>query len=146
MPKRDIMHRHSAWLEIVETDLNSAKVLLKSGLFSTALFHGQQAAEKALKAYLVLKKGSVYKTHDLVKLVVLCTQIDADFKHFTEIAITLNPFSTEHRYPSEHDIPDAHEVRKAIKQAQKIVVFVVKKMATPTTGIINIFDLDTEDQ
>jgi len=51
------MQKHEHWLFIAEEDLDSAKILLAESLM-TALFHIQQCAEKSLKAYLILARGS----------------------------------------------------------------------------------------
>ena len=65
------MQEHEKWLKIAEVDLKSAKGLLKLQIFSTATYHCQQTAEKALKAYLAFKKHRIVKIHDLMKLIML---------------------------------------------------------------------------
>ncbi len=49
------MQKHEEWLVFAEQDLKSAKIILKSNesIIGPALFHTQQCAEKALKAYLI---------------------------------------------------------------------------------------------
>ena len=128
------MQEHNKWLKIVEDDLKSAKGLLKIEVFSTATYHCQQAAEKALKAYLVFKNHKVIKIHDLVELIALCCELDKDFERLYNDAEHLNPFSTKFRYPTEFDIPDYQDTKSAIKQAERIVNFVLKKIAEPETG------------
>lgn len=46
------MEIHEEWLFKANSDLESAKVLLKNNLLDTAIYHTQQSAEKALKGYL----------------------------------------------------------------------------------------------
>ena len=92
------MHVHEHWYMIALEDLDSAKHLL-SRSFMTTLFHVQQCAEKALKSYLVLKKGSIKKTHDLILLVNICMEIDQSFEELRPLAIELNPYETLGRYP-----------------------------------------------
>lgn len=123
------MQEHKRWLKIVEDDLKSARVLLGIEVFSTATYHCQQAAEKALKAYLVFKDYEVIKTHDLTKLVTLCCKIDRNFQNLYKDVGLLNPFSTKFRYPTEFDIPDHKAATAALKQAEKIVKFVLKKIS-----------------
>jgi len=55
------------WMGFAARDLQAAEILLATpGQESNACFLAQQAAEKALKAYLVaLGEGSVPRTHDL---------------------------------------------------------------------------------
>lgn len=45
------MQKHNEWLHFAHMDLKSAKLLAENDLLSPALFHTQQCAEKALKAY-----------------------------------------------------------------------------------------------
>jgi len=128
------MQEHKRWLKIVDQDLKSAKALLKVELFSTANYHCQQAAEKALKAYLVFKNYKTIKTHDLVKLIVKCSQFDRTFEKLYDDAEHLNPFATKFRYPTEFDLPDFQDTKKSIQRIQKIVNFVLKKIAKSGTG------------
>jgi hypothetical protein len=51
----------------------------------------------------------------------------------------LAPFATKFRYPTEFDIPDFADSESAIKQAQRIVAFVVKKISQAGTGQISLF-------
>ena len=55
------------WLVKADHDLGSAKRLMtgKDSFLDTAVYHCQQAAEKALKAYLTLKDTPFQKVHDL---------------------------------------------------------------------------------
>ncbi len=130
---------HEDWLKIAKTDLLSAKVLLKNELFSTAVYHCQQASEKSLKGYLAFQKQEILKTHDLIKLNWLCVQIDQNFNKLNEIVEQLNPFATKFRYPTEHDIPESDDVKIAIKSAQSIMRFVLKKISEPESDQLDIF-------
>ena len=134
------MQEHEKWLKIAREDLLAAKGLVKLELFSSAAYHCQQSAEKSLKAYLVFKKHTVVKTHDLIKLLELCMSFDGEFEKKFDAADYVNPFSTKFRYPTEFDIPDIAETELAIKHAQSITAFVVKKITEPQTGQKDIFD------
>lgn len=133
------VHNYKAWLRIAQEDLSAAKGLLRLELFSTVTFHCQQAAEKSLKAYLFFNTQSVLKTHDLLLLLELSMHIDKDFKKIINAASYLNPFSTKFRYPTEYDIPDFADAELAIKQAQKIMALVIKKISEPRTEQKNLF-------
>lgn len=65
-------------------------------------------------------------------------KVDEDFEKIFDAASYLNPFSTKFRYPTEYDIPDFADAEYAIKQAQKIVSFVIKKIGEPKTGQTNL--------
>jgi len=133
------MQEHEQWFLIAKEDLHVAKILLKYERFSAVTYHSQQAAEKAFKGYLVFKNQEVLKTHDLIKLVGLCVKFDRTFEVFLDIVECLNPFSTKFRYPTEYDIPDLEDAALAVKHAQSIMRFVLKKILEPVTGQIDIF-------
>lgn len=134
------MQEHESWLNIAREDLAVAKVLLPQEFFTPVTYHCQQAAEKTLKGYLVFKKQDVIKTHDLLKLVILCKKFDKDFEKLDNATEQLNPFSTKFRYPTEFDIPDLADSKLAINHAESIIKFVLKKMAMPETGQKEIFN------
>ena len=133
------MQEHEKWLRIAKEDLLAAKGLVKLELFSAVVYHCQQAAEKALKGYLVYKDQEITKTHDLLKLLESCLTFDTNFRQLYEATKLLNPFSSKFRYPSEFDIPDLADAELAIKHAQSIMAFVVKKISEPETGQTNMF-------
>ncbi len=134
------MHGHDEWLRISREDLLAAKTLLKVELFSSVEYHCQQSAEKALKAYLVFKKQKIVKTHDLLWLVKQCVKLDRSFEKMFDAAEQLNPFSSKFRYPTEFEIPDLDDAKSAIRQTQEILRFVLKKIAGPEAGQIDIFE------
>lgn len=139
MQSHNVANSYEAWLKIAQEDLKAAKGLLTLELFSTVTFHCQQAAEKSLKAYIISHKQPILRTHDLLLLLELCMKLDKNFEKIFDAASYLNPFSTKFRYPTEYDIPDFADADCAIKQAQKIVTFVVKKNSQPKTHQINLF-------
>lgn len=118
------MRAHEHWFMIALEDLDSAKHLL-SGSFMTTLFHVQQCAEKSLKAYLVLKKGSIKKTHDLVLLVNICMEVDQSFEELRPLAIELNPYETLGRYPdSSFKKINQNKMQQLIERSEFIFNFV----------------------
>lgn len=66
--------KHKIWLAYAEDDLKVAKVIIQSTNTSViaVLFHAQQCAEKALKAYLVYHTITFRRSHDLAELVKAC--------------------------------------------------------------------------
>jgi len=133
------MREHEKWLQVAKEDLLAAKNLVKVELFSAVVYHCQQTAEKSLKGYLVFKEQEILKTHDLIKLTKLCTELDQSFAVLYEKVEYLNPFSSKFRYPSEDEIPDLEAAQLAVKHAQSIMSFVGKKIAEPETGQTTIF-------
>lgn len=126
------MHNHEAWLIKAQSDLISSKKLFSDTDDRTldgAVYHTQQCAEKALKAFLVFKQQPIFKTHDLERLIELCSAIDTTFKDLLSAAAILNPYATEFRYPDDLLFPEREEVEEAIKYAESILSFVQKKIS-----------------
>jgi len=76
------------WLLKADHDLRSAVRLMTGGeeaLLDTAV-HCQQAAEKALKAYLTAHNVMFPKVHLLLPLLALCADIDNSFSQLVEAA------------------------------------------------------------
>jgi HEPN domain-containing protein len=84
-----------------EDEFADADDLRKRGRLYLALFHLQQAAEKALKAYLYLKTKSieVFYTHSLDDLLKMAVEAD---KRFTAVAHAkkLDRYYIATRYPN----------------------------------------------
>lgn len=118
------MRIHEHWHLIALEDLDSAKYLSLLS-FTTMLFHVQQSAEKALKSYIVLKKGSVKRTHDLIELIEICMETDKEFETLRSIVAELNPYQTLGRYPSPtFEKPCQEAMRNLINQSEFIFNFV----------------------
>jgi HEPN domain-containing protein len=92
-----------------------------------AVFHCQQCAEKALKAYLAAHEIDPPKIHHLPILCKMCADIDANFQSIMDMASDLNPYAVAARYPKQLVSDDA-EVKLAIDKAQRIYDFCVAKI------------------
>jgi HEPN domain-containing protein len=101
------------------------------------IYHTQQCAEKALKAFLAFHLQEYPKTHDLGVLVNLCAEINPVFYELLDTAINLTPNATEFRYIDaleEADeltdlLPPQDEVQIAIEYATNILNFVKQKIS-----------------
>lgn len=122
---------HSIWLEFAFNDLKAAQILINndSPLIQPALVLSQQAAEKALKAYLLYSNKPIIKTHDLLRLVNKCEKLDSDFTQLIESAAELTPHCSTSRYPdSAFCVPDVTTAIMLVKQAEQIYNFVLQKI------------------
>lgn len=134
---------HDAWMRISREDLLAAKGLIKLELYSASVYHSQQSTEKTLKAYLVFKNYPIVKTHDLIQLLEMCMSFDAEFRQKFDAVDFLNPFASKFRYPTEFDLPELKDAELAVKHAESIMRFVLKKIAEPGTGQNTIIDART---
>lgn len=100
------------WIDIASKDLSSAIKLATppEPQWETAVYHCQQAAEKATKALLILHGQTPPKLHDIGLLVDKLEQFDHHLSDLTIAAERLTDFATKYRYPSFDDDPLTHEV------------------------------------
>lgn len=114
------------WLDRAEEDLLSAQVLLKDGrCLENCAFHCQQAIEKALKAYLLLRSGQLLDGHSLTWLCKQAMAHDQEFRSWLDECAILNGYYISTRYPT--DIPDeitTREAKKAVSLAEQVYGFI----------------------
>lgn len=92
------------WLVRAVGDIAAAERLLKPpALFSTAVFHCQQAAEKALKGFLAWHDIPFRKTHNLEEIGEACIAIDANLRAAVDRAVPLTEYAWKFRYPGPTD-------------------------------------------
>jgi len=115
------------WLIKSQRDLGAAQLLLASeaAYLDVSVYHCQQAAEKAIKAYLVYRAIEFPKTHNLVALLALCLPIESKFGEWRQMGITLNPYATAYRYPGAALEPERAEAEQACAMAEAFVAFVI---------------------
>jgi len=114
------------WLARSDEDLRVAQLLLAATPphLGTAAYHAQQAAEKALKAFLAAHGLPFRPTHDLVDLRRQCERVDPRFAQFSGVAQLLTPYATRFRYPGGPLHPAQAEAEQAHQDADHIVRFV----------------------
>jgi HEPN domain-containing protein len=110
------------WLEIAKSDLGASKKLLEAdeGFSAQAAFFAQQAAEKAIKGFLVWHQERFKKEHDIRYLVNLALKKDPTLKSKIDEATTLNPFAVTFRYPGEEEELSIKDVLQAIAIAKDL--------------------------
>lgn len=88
------------WLRQAEKDLESARDSSKAGHYEWACFQSQQAAEKALKAFLYSKGLRAILTHSIRELALDCSEYETDFSNFLSQAKVLDTYYIPTRYPN----------------------------------------------
>ncbi len=114
-----------AWLKKAEGDIKIIKKCLRDDdeTLDGAVYHAQQAAEKALKAFLIFQQQEIPKIHDLLRLLKLCAKIDFSFIQLEDYAADLTMYVTYARYPDDWFVVDRPEAESALKKAIFIVQF-----------------------
>jgi len=116
------------WLTKSQHDLGSAHRLMEGEepYLDTAVYHCQQAAEKAIKAYLTYGDIFFERTHNLIALLAFCMPSEPTFAQWRAEAEMLTPYATEFRYPGDILNPEMDEVKQALVAAESIVDFVIQ--------------------
>lgn len=110
------------WLVRADTDLRLGERALEAPpIASGAAYHAQQAAEKALKAFLAAHDLPFRRTHDFVELLTQCVALDPVLSQFDATARTLAPYATEFRYPGGTLEPPLRVAETAVKEASELV-------------------------
>jgi HEPN domain-containing protein len=95
--------------------------------YDVAVYHCQQAAEKAVKAFLVHHGKPYEKTHDIEVLIDLASEVDSSFNRLADAADALTPYATRFRYPNATFAvePLPAEYKEAEQHAQAVFDFVL---------------------
>ena len=120
------------WLTKAREDLKAAELLLAGGslLPPQAAFRGQQAAEKAQKAFLTWHKRIFPKTHDLRVLGAACVTIDPTLGGVSSSVAPISGYAVETRYPSPWGAPTVAEAQEAIRLAREMYDAVIARLPT----------------
>lgn len=102
------------WFEQAEADLRAAEISLAGGVFEWTCFQSQQAAEKALKAFLHAEGTVAVLTHSVRRLIGECATREAAFEGLDEAARFLDQHYIPTRYPNglDEEIPPARYYRR----------------------------------
>ena len=95
------LERSRALLAAAERDLRALRGMNDSEVFGDEIagFHAQQAAEKMLKAWLVLSGDSFPLTHDLDYLIRRLERQEPEVGRFEQL-VEYNPYAVQFRYES----------------------------------------------
>ncbi len=120
------------WLQKAALDLRGARLDLGANppLTEDALFHCQQIAEKALKAFLVWHDVAVRKTHSIEELGHAACLIEPALEPLVNEAVPLTEYAWAFRYPGALLSPDPGEAMKALDVAVKLALAVLSRLPT----------------
>lgn len=118
------------WIKKSSSDLKASQKLLDDEeTLDCAVFHAHQCAEKIFKAFLVLTKQPIPKTHNLGFLLSSCADSDpTTFMLLKEEAKNLNPYCHESRYPNDNFYVDNQIAQQAVTMAERVFCIVKKTL------------------
>lgn len=119
-----------AWLTRAAGDLRAAQILLDAEppLAADAAFHCQQAAEKALKAFLSWHGRTFRKTHNLGELSLPVLELAPNLEQVLRDASGLTEYAWKFRYPGELEEPTLEECEEAITQARAVYDSIIAEL------------------
>jgi len=126
-PDPELIAETHGWIEKAKHDLRMAELALGDShpLTDQAVFHAQQAAEKALKSFLTWHRQSFRKTHHLEELGEQCLAIDATLRTSVDNAVPLTEYAWHYRYPSVDADPPPAEAEEALSIARALLAAVL---------------------
>jgi HEPN domain-containing protein len=93
-------HEGRRWLRQAAHDLEAARYNRQGGFHAVACFYAQQAAEKALKAFLFARGERVVIGHSVAELCQSCSEYEKRFGELTVRIGKLDRFYIPTRYPN----------------------------------------------
>jgi HEPN domain-containing protein len=129
-PDRARIDETRGWLKKAARDLRAAAHDMQAvpPLVDDVAFHCQQAAEKALKAFLVWHERPFRKTHSLEEIGEQCLKIDPSLKSLIDRAVPLTEYAWQFRYPGEPEEPTVEEAQSALDIAKEVYAAVVGRL------------------
>jgi HEPN domain-containing protein len=122
LPDAPILEKVRQWLAFADEDLRVARhgfSIPETPPYRVIAYHAQQCAEKYLKAYLVFHVIDFPYTHDLQRLLALCSAQSSWAERLSDVE-ELNPYATTVRYPGEHLVVSEAKARRAVEIAERI--------------------------
>jgi HEPN domain-containing protein len=126
----ELLAETRAWFVKAADDLRAAEALtaISPPLLDEAVFHCQQAAEKALKGFLTWNGRAFRKTHNLEEIGEQCLSVDSTLREVINEAVPLSENAWKFRYPGSPYEPTSEEVLEALSIAQRVVETVLNRM------------------
>jgi len=122
----DDSKRYYDWLNRAGEDILSAGMLVQNdNCYNSAAFHCQQAIEKAMKAYILLKSDVLPDGHNLPWLCKRAMRYDQAFSGWLAQSASLNRCYIETRYPA--DLPQElgfGQVMQHYRTAKEMYLFI----------------------
>ena len=124
--------RVARWLTLADEDLTMAALALRQGVYRQVCFHAQQAGEKALKAFLLARRGTYPKSHSLEQL--LLSDLSNDLLEWRAACRRLDMYYLPTRYAdalpegAEEEVTQ-EEAQASLKDARDVVADIRRRIA-----------------
>ncbi|MCK4392756.1 HEPN domain-containing protein [Candidatus Bipolaricaulota bacterium] len=129
-PKRYPPDDPREWMNRAKSNLVLARNRLPDVYLEDLCFDAQQAAEKAIKAFLIHLDLCFPYTHDLTDLLTLVEGAGRKVPEDVKRAGILSDYAIESRYPGLAEPVTQEEYERAVSIAEKVVQWVERQMAS----------------
>jgi len=130
------MREAERWFNLAKNDLEAAKWNAEGKFYAQACFLSQQAAEKALKAYLYSIGKRKIITHSTFTLARECAQENNTFNSILSICAELDKHYIPSRYPN--GLPDSTPSEVYLKQDAEVSINNSQKILDFISKLVNI--------
>ncbi len=134
----DIVAKVREWAAHADDDLRVAQHTLDLSdncPYRLVAYHAQQCAEKYLKGFLVLRGVDFPYTHNIARLLELCSK-HATWSEKLRDAEELTPFAITARYPGDDEPVDEAEARRAVEIAMSVREQVRKALSAEGVALL----------
>lgn len=115
----------------MDLDAASFELTAEPPFAADVVFHAQQAAEKALKAFLTWHSSSFRKTHNLEELGEQWLRFDFALRPAVDKAVPLTKYAWKYRYPGEPENPTRGEAEGALSLARDLYDAINSRLPAP---------------
>lgn len=121
------------WLRQAEYDLKASEWSQQGGFYSAACFLAQQAAAKALRAFLFLNSEDAKESRSVADLLDRAMTYEEEFRRFVGSTTSLDIYYKTARFPDAlpggipAEVISSKDSLDAIKQASEVLSVVEKK-------------------
>jgi HEPN domain-containing protein len=119
-----------SWLVRAARDLRAAEYDpgATPSLLDSVVFHSQQAAEKALKAFLTWHDLPFRRTHSLEEIGARAYRIDESLAPLLDRAAVLTEYAWLYRYPGAAEEPPPEEAAAALDTARAVLTEILTRI------------------
>jgi HEPN domain-containing protein len=127
---QELVAETRAWLAKAKMDLDAAafELTAQPPFVADIVFHAQQAAEKALKGFLVWHSSPFRKTHNLEELGEQSLRFDPTLRSVVEKATPITRYAWKYRYPGDPDEPTRDEAETALGTAREVYSAILARL------------------
>jgi HEPN domain-containing protein len=130
MPNPELVSETRAWFSKAAHDIRMAELALQDEppMTDQAVYHAQQAAEKAMKGLLTWHERIFRKTHNLIELGEVCVALIPELEPLLRRSAGLSDYAWQYRYPGDMDEPNHEEAEDALSLARETVMNILSHL------------------